>query len=376
MTPVYEVAKWKTVFETAEARRLKSLNWVSVPVDFSSFGYQQMLDEFGDDAPAIYGAWIALVAFSASCPVRGVLASSRGQALPISHLARVTGFPAQIFERLIAWASSEEVGWLLVVADPVRVAENTAKQGDSETPSESPATPSDRPANPLQRPANPLPTEQDITRPDITKPAAAASAAAGARMAAAAAADGVGLGPGSSPTAQDPAPEPPPPKPSPPTVQAPAPQPAVPPGVDPFFAGLDLAAVRSVAGRLRTAAPTLPRDVVWRSAAIGQVIDPELIPGVIARLAKREIGKPESYLEKTLRDECERLGHDYRRVKRSAPPTPPPEPHRSEPARTDQAKAEPIPKPAFRRPPRPERNVRVLEPVPSSNHQPRRTAAP
>jgi hypothetical protein len=155
-------------------------------------------------------------------------------------------------------------------------------------------------------------------------------------------------------------------------------------GVDPFFAGLDLAAVRSVAVRLRTAAPTLPRDVVWRSAAIGQVIDPELIPGVIARLAKREIGKPESYLEKTLREECERLGHDYRQLKKRSPPTPPPEPPRGDPARpdsaradsvrTDPAKADPIPKPAFRRPPRPERGVRVLDP--SSNHQPRRTATP
>jgi hypothetical protein len=123
-----------------------------------------------------------------------------------------------------------------------------------------------------------------------------------------------------------------------------------------------MAAVRSVAGRLRTAAPTLPRDVVWRSAAIGQVIDPELIPGVISRLAKREIGKPESYLEKTLRDECERLGHDYRQLKKRSPPTPPPEASSPKPSRSDTAHANPVPKTAFRRPPAPQRNVRVLEP--------------
>lgn len=346
--PVYEVAKWKTVFETAESRRLKNLNWVSVPVDFSSFGYQQMLDEFGDDAPAIYGAWIALVAFSASCPVRGVLASSRGQALPISHLARVTGFPGKIFERLIAWASGADVAWLVLVADPVRVANDTAKNEENDTPSNSQESPSDRPAIPRERPADPQATRQDLTRPDKTLPAAAASAAtAGASpLAAAAAADGDVLV-----LAADPVADPPP-----------AAAPDLPAGVDPFFAGLDFEAVRSVARRLATAAPTLPRDVVWRACAIGQVIDPDLIPDVIRRLGKREIGKPESYLEKLLREECERLGHDYRQVKKRSPPTPPPT-GRGDTAKAEPARPDPLPKPAFRRPPTPQRNVRVLDPT-------------
>lgn len=317
---VYEIAKWKTVFETAESRKLKNLNWVSVPVSFSSSGYQQMLDEFEGDAPAIYGAWIALVAFAASCPSRGVLANSRGKSLPISHIARVTGFQSEIFERLIAWASGADVAWLTVVADPVRMAENTEKHDDSSVSGESP--------DDLPEPReNPPSTRQDKTRPNQTRQdptAAAASAAAGAAAAAVAAEE-----------------------------------------VDDFFAGVDLAAVRSVAARLRSAAPTLHRDVVWRSAAIGQVIDPELIPDVIRRLAAREIGKPESYLEKLLREECDRLGQDYRRIKKRAPPTPPPAakaPDAGDGGGSGGPPAsDPVPTAAFKRPPRPERSVRVLD---------------
>lgn len=372
--PVYEIAKWNSVFVRAESRKLQNLNWVSVPVNFSSNGYQQMLDEFGDEAPAIYGAWIALVSFASSCPVRGVLASSRGKALPISHVARVTGFPASLFDRLFAWASGADVSWLVPVADPVRVAQNGEKHEDSsvsgETPDDLPelrgivgGSSGESPDAPPTRQGNPPTTRQDITQPDIT--AAAASAAAGASpLAAAAAAAAVDV----LVSVSDPAAIADPPQ-APDLPAAPAPQPtpehpaAVASGVDPFFGGLDLDAVRTVARRLATAAPTLPRDVVWRACAIGQVIDPELIPDVIRRLGKREIGKPESYLEKLLREECERLGHDYRQVKKRSPPTPPPT-GRGDTAKAEPARPDPLPKPAFRRPPTPQRNVRVLDPTP------------
>lgn len=338
--PVYEIAKWKTVFETAESRKLKTLNWVSVPVNFSSSGYQQMLDHFGDDAPAIYGAWIALVGFAASCPVRGCLANSRGKSLPISHIARVTGFPSEIFARLIAWASDPDVSWLTPISGPIPTAENIENTVENIISGESP---DDLPT----RRENPPSTRQDRTLPDKTRPAAAASAAAGAEPLAAAAAADCGVSAGGSAVDDR-------------SDQAEA--------VDPFFDGLDLASVRTTASRLRIAAPTLDRDVVWRFAAIGHVIDPELIPEVIRRLKAREIGKPEPYLEKMLRDECERLGHDYRRLKKRSPPTPPTpstpsasnghaatssSPHGSPPG-------DPIPTPAFRRPPKPDRPIRAL----------------
>ena len=83
-----------------------------MPLGFTSHGYQAMLDEFGERAAAIYGCWCALVAYAASCTVRGTLATSRGTPTPITHLARVTGFDAELYRQLIDWALLPEIGWL------------------------------------------------------------------------------------------------------------------------------------------------------------------------------------------------------------------------------------------------------------------------
>lgn len=133
----YHIAKWHEVYERAESRKLKALSWVAIPTSFSSHGYQCLLDEFGDDAPAMYGAWCALVSVAASCTVRGKLVNGRGIPLPISHIARMTGFPATVFERLIAWAARDEIGWL-VEATPDFQPENDIS---GESPDDPPTIP-------------------------------------------------------------------------------------------------------------------------------------------------------------------------------------------------------------------------------------------
>ncbi|MFY7700492.1 MAG: hypothetical protein ACOVQH_09495 [Burkholderiaceae bacterium] len=109
---VYKIAKWSTLYENNESRKIKKLQWVPVPIGFDSSGYQALLDHFGERAPALYGTWIGLVAIAANCHDRGILRNSRGIPLTISHLARMTGFDAGLFSELFAWASSPEVGWL------------------------------------------------------------------------------------------------------------------------------------------------------------------------------------------------------------------------------------------------------------------------
>lgn len=136
---IWAIAKWTDVFETAESRRHRTLAWVSMPVGFSSSGYQSLLVEFSDDAPSIYGAWCALVGFAAQCPTRGILATSQGRPITWSHVARVTGFPTAVFERLFEWASHPSVAWLV----PVEAPGNTGKEGLSGNAS---ASPSLRPA--------------------------------------------------------------------------------------------------------------------------------------------------------------------------------------------------------------------------------------
>lgn len=110
---MYRIAKWSEVFEKSEARRIKSLAWVSMPIGFSSHGYQSMIEEFKDQAPAIYGAWCALVALASTLPTRGVLASSRGVPITLDAIARQTFFPVEVYRRLFVWAVKPEIGWIL-----------------------------------------------------------------------------------------------------------------------------------------------------------------------------------------------------------------------------------------------------------------------
>ena len=112
MADTYRISSWSETFETADSRKHKSLSWVSLPIDRQSNGYQSMIDHFGDDAPSVYGAWCVLISIAAGCPVRGVLASSRGNAFSISRIARMAHMPQEVFERLIPWALRKEVGWL------------------------------------------------------------------------------------------------------------------------------------------------------------------------------------------------------------------------------------------------------------------------
>lgn len=108
----YQIAKWRETFETAGSRGHKSLQWISLPVNLQSGGYQSMIDDFGKDAASMYGAWCALLSIAAGCPHRGVLASSKGEPLSLARIARMTCMPEEVFERLFAWATSEPIGWL------------------------------------------------------------------------------------------------------------------------------------------------------------------------------------------------------------------------------------------------------------------------
>lgn len=112
---VWAIAKWEEVYEKSDCRKLKTLSWVSMPTGFSSHGYSLMLEEFGDDAAAIYGAWCALVKVAATCNRRGILATTSGKPIRLSHIARLTGFPEIFFERLFKWASGDDVKWLVPV---------------------------------------------------------------------------------------------------------------------------------------------------------------------------------------------------------------------------------------------------------------------
>lgn len=192
---VWAIAKWEEVYEKADCRKLKTLSWVSLPTGFSSHGYSLMLEEFGDDAAAIYGAWCALVKVAATCNRRGILATTSGKPIRLSHIARLTGFPEIFFERLFKWASSEDVKWLL----PTTYDESGRFSGDAGRFSgdagrslptisgnagrfsgESPGMPGD--CYPPHYPTQPNQTGQNITPPNPTGATDGARAGGGGEL--------------------------------------------------------------------------------------------------------------------------------------------------------------------------------------------------
>ncbi len=176
MDTPYKINKWRETFETSDSRKYKVLTWVSVPLALGS-GYEAMLNEFGDDTAAMYGAWIMLVNLAGSNPVkeqRGTLVDSRGRGYSPEYCARKFGVSAELFRRVFEWAARPEIGWLVEWSEsaqsPVPVAEVAKTLEASPEPIQSLARSATEPTKPQQNTTpdpqpvvNRLPTDQEPT---------------------------------------------------------------------------------------------------------------------------------------------------------------------------------------------------------------------
>jgi hypothetical protein len=286
--PVWRIAKWTETFERAESRKLKTLTWIAMPTGFASTGYQSMLEEFEDDAPAIYGAWVALCAFASTCHVRGVLGNSRGIPLKLSHIARVVGFPEPLFRRLVAWASRTDVGWLEPISSAALSQELTKNAGipiDSTTSGDSP---DDLPA--VQE--NPPSTRPNRTEPNRTVP---------------------------NRTGQDQ------------TIDRSIESRGIETGdwVERSKGGLFWDRVVETADRLlRAGKGRIDRDMVWQAAWVGVAIDRDAIEDATTYIAEGKANKPKAFLGACMVRLCQSHDSDWDRLKRQVPPAPPPPPAR------------------------------------------------
>jgi len=297
---VLRITKWETSFETSESRKYLALSWIALPISFSSNGYQSLLDEFGNDAAAAYGAWCALCSFAATCEIRGVLATSRGVAVKTTHIARTTGFPSDLFDRLIGWASSSAIGWLSVVSDEEfsrllaakDEAKNKKRKNAGNTPEESSGDlPEEREKNTATLPN---PTEQNNTKPNITQ---------------------------HHPTSG----------PGPKRGQAPD------DGLferwkTPTRSFLDLVLeIATRFGRLPDKVrfregQELDRNFIWQIAWIGAEFDRAVVDEICEQLPRKTdpILKPKSYCDSILRSLCAQNGHEWKVLRGLVPPAPPP----------------------------------------------------
>lgn len=276
---VLRISKWNETFATAESRRLKSLPWVALPTSFQSHGLHDMIDTFGDDAPAIYGCWCALVKLAANCHVRGVLATSRGVPFSLARIARLTYFPATMYERLIEWATQNEIGWIEVVESSEIDWNSYADTGsdsvsDTDSDSENPMktgtqqSPSDHPAKAQQRPSKSLGyiTEQNITEHNTTTSL----------------------------------------------------------GVD--VDAVDPSLVVPLANRLRKVCPpSTDRRLVWQIAWLSLCVDDGLVDELVAKLGTKGHGIQNiaAYIQGAARKACESAGCDWKRIRWEIPDPPP-----------------------------------------------------
>lgn len=181
---VLRICRWPEVFENAKSlgdrrkqghagKGYKALSWFSCPTSFNSTGYQKTLDRFDPyDAAALYGCWQGLCQLAAqSNPLRGRLCGEKGEPYNVRRIARMTGFSAELYEKLLPWCL--EINWLewAFPLDPYPGFEHT--QICPEHPDFNPS-PDDRSVIAQRSPDDRSVVAQndtpDQTRPDLTRP--------------------------------------------------------------------------------------------------------------------------------------------------------------------------------------------------------------
>lgn len=118
MATLYRIKDWDKVFEVSDSRKVDGpLKWVAVRTSTDSFGYVRMTQEKA--RCELLAAWYLMVAVSArqNRADRGKLAHD-GIPLTPTDLELMTRFPAQVFERAIAYFSDTRVGWLIPEDNP------------------------------------------------------------------------------------------------------------------------------------------------------------------------------------------------------------------------------------------------------------------
>jgi hypothetical protein len=106
------IKDWKTIYETAESRKIKHLTWVAMPNKFDGRGFKRMMRH--PDAP------VALSCFLLMCQVAsrvhkdhrdGRIGNSEA-AYCACDLADITGMCEENFEKSFQLLSSQSIAWI------------------------------------------------------------------------------------------------------------------------------------------------------------------------------------------------------------------------------------------------------------------------
>jgi hypothetical protein len=109
----YRIKEFEEVFVKRDAaRRIKrnGVQWVSVPTRCDGMKYRRLIRQEG--GLKAYGAFVCLVRVAANMPVRGLLADSSGEGIPLEDLASMIGIHKSDLGEAIDLLSSSEINWL------------------------------------------------------------------------------------------------------------------------------------------------------------------------------------------------------------------------------------------------------------------------
>src|ERR1700761_5016602 len=111
---LYKIRDWNEKYENNRTRELKKLDWLPIPNKQDGDGYTLVMEQ--PDGAAIFGAFIACAQIASRCDPRGTLLRDCKKPHDSASLSRMSRFPAEVIERMLTVASSNEVNWLEIIA--------------------------------------------------------------------------------------------------------------------------------------------------------------------------------------------------------------------------------------------------------------------
>ena len=116
MTNLYKIKDWMSTFENHDTKKLKNINWVSMPCNMQSAGMLEILSF--DNGVEVLGVWLLLVEYASSCNERGVFKKASGGAMSEKFIANAIRVPDDVFCKSLKTLTSSQVAWIEVVTEP------------------------------------------------------------------------------------------------------------------------------------------------------------------------------------------------------------------------------------------------------------------
>lgn len=159
--PYYEIKNWDRIFENAESRKCKKLNWVPIPNKWDGLGFSRLRKH--KNFVVAFAGWSLITQIASKMPQRGILVTADGWELSPVDMADLTGCPEDVFSKALEVLCAPEIGWIIR-----KDSENLPERPDA--PEDNPDTSGQTPGTSGQTPVEQKGTEQKEKKGDEASP--------------------------------------------------------------------------------------------------------------------------------------------------------------------------------------------------------------